>query len=127
MQSEDRCITNFITSVIKKPRTTLEKKEEERCVMIKSLTNTEDIKDFYIDTEECLKRISKIKVTGMNEIEHLKIDLHFEEEFKKGKKLAVFDLDETLVHCEIKKPNKGEYQIQVKIPSGEITNVQFLS
>jgi phosphoserine phosphatase len=51
------------------------------------------------------------------------IDLPFEEEFKNGKKLAVFDLDETLVHCEIKNPKKGEFQVMVNVPNGTNTKV----
>lgn len=103
------------------------KEEEEKHAYMKSLTNMEDIKDFYENTEECLKRIAKLKVIPENEIEHLKVDLPFEKEFLNGKKLAVFDLDETLVHCEIKNPSKGQVQIQVKIPNGTITKVNSLT
>lgn len=98
--------------------------EEERCKEMRSLTNTEDIRDFYENTEECLKRIAKIKPVSEKEISHLVFDLPFEEDLKE-KKLAVFDLDETLVHCEIKKPSKGEVQLMVKIPSGAMTKVIF--
>jgi hypothetical protein len=99
--------------------------EEETCKEMKSLTNQEDIRDFYENTEECLKRIAKIKPVSEKEIQHLLFDLPFEEELK-VKKLAVFDLDETLVHCEIKKPSKGEVQILVKIPSGVTTKVNAI-
>lgn len=113
-----------ISSLITAANQKKEKEEEERCVMMKSLTNTEEIKDFYENTEECLKRIAKLKVVPEKEIEHLKVRLPFDKEFNiEKKKLAVFDLDETLVHCEIKKPSKGEVQINVKIPSGAITKV----
>lgn len=119
-------IDHLITSVAKKakpdPEEDSEEQKEERCIILKSLTNTEDIKDFYQETEECLKRIVKLKVTPVEEIEHLMVTLPFEEELK-TKRLAVFDLDETLVHCEIKNPKRGQFQIQVKIPSGAITNV----
>jgi hypothetical protein len=99
--------------------------EEDRCNEMKSLTNTEDIRDFYENTEECLKRIAKITPVPEKEIQHLLFELPFEEELK-VKKLAVFDLDETLVHCEIKKPSKGEVQILVKIPSGVTTKVNII-
>jgi Dullard-like phosphatase family protein len=113
-----------ISSLITAANQKKEKEEEERCVMVKSLTNTEEIKDFYENTEECLKRIAKLKIVPEKEIEHLKVRLPFDKEFNiEKKKLAVFDLDETLVHCEIKNPSKGEVQINVKIPSGAITKV----
>ena len=115
------CISSLITAANQKKE---KEEEEQRCVMLKSLTNTEEIKDFYENTEECLKRIAKLKVVPENEIEHLKVHLPFEKEFNiEKKKLAVFDLDETLVHCEIKNPSKGEVQINVRIPSGAMTKV----
>jgi hypothetical protein len=87
-----------------------------------SLTNTEEIKDFYEYTEECMKRIACLKVPTMEEISYLQIDLPFEKELE-TKKLAIFDLDETLVHCEVREPSKGQVQIKVKLPSGQKTKV----
>lgn len=84
---------------------------------VKKLTNTEDIKDFYEYTEECMKRISQMTTPSVEEIKHLQLELPFEEELK-HKKLAIFDLDETLVHCEIKEPSKGQTLISVGLPSG---------
>jgi hypothetical protein len=95
--------------------------EEEK--IVQNLTNSEEIKDFYEYTEECLKRIATMKVPDIETIEHLRLDLPFVEELK-TKKLAIFDLDETLVHCEIKKPQKGEVQINVKLPNGELAKVK---
>lgn len=99
-----------------------ENSEEQNAV--KGLTNSEEIKDFYEDTEECMKRIVKMKVPSMEEISHLKLKLpkHLEHELK-YKKLAIFDLDETLIHCEIKKPQKGQVQIKVKLPGGQKAKV----
>ena len=68
------------------------------------MTNTEEIKDFYEYIEECMKRIAVINIPDDKSIQHLKIDLPFEEELK-VKKLAIFDLDETLVHSAFKKPS----------------------
>jgi hypothetical protein len=86
------------------------------------LTNTEDIKDFYEYIEECMKRIAVMNIPDHKSIQHLKIDLPFEEELK-VKKLAIFDLDETLVHCEINKPKKSKEQINIKLPTGELAQV----
>lgn len=84
---------------------------------VQKLTNTEEIKDFYEYTEECLKRIIKLKIPSREEIKEYLIDLPFEQELKR-KKLAIFDLDETLIHCEAKKPMKAQKQIMCNLPSG---------
>jgi hypothetical protein len=92
---------------------------------MKNLTNTEDIKDFYEYTEECMKRIIKLNIPSDEEIEHLCFNLPAElEEELRYKKLAIFDLDETLVHCEIKHPKKGDVQLKVNLPNGSSTIVK---
>lgn len=99
---------------------------EEDQERMKKLTNTEEVKDFYIYTEECMKRIVKLKVPTIEEIEHLCFDLpkHIEDQLKK-KKLAIFDLDETLIHCEIKEPDLAQVKIKVNLPSGQKAKVYF--
>lgn len=91
---------------------------------MKKLTNIEEVKDFYEYTEECMKRIVKLKIPSMEEIEHLRLNLpeHIEQQLK-TKKLAIFDLDETLIHCEIKEPNLGQVRIKVNLPSGQRAKV----
>jgi hypothetical protein len=88
----------------------------------------QEIKDFYEYTEECMKRIIRMEVPNLKEIEHLLIKLpnNLMEELK-YKKLAIFDLDETLVHCEIKKPQKAQVQINVNLPSNQkaMVNIPF--
>ena len=45
-------------------------------------------------------------------------DFPFDNEINSGnKKLAIFDLDETLVHCQSKNINNCQYQIEVMLPS----------
>jgi hypothetical protein len=53
------------------------KKEEEK--MVKNLTNSEDIKDFFEYTEECMVRMKKLKMPGMDELESLLVNLPFDE------------------------------------------------
>ena len=84
---------------------------------VQKLTNTEEIKDFNEYTEECLKRIIKLKVPSNDEIKDLLFDLPFENELI-NKKLAIFDLDETLIHCEARKPSKAQKQIMCNLPNG---------
>lgn len=99
-----------------------EDRNVEETKLVQNLTNQEDIKDFYEYTEECLKRIIKLITPSFEEIQDLLFDLPFEDELK-SKKLAIFDLDETLIHCEIKKPQKGQVQIMVNLPSGDTAKV----
>jgi hypothetical protein len=96
----------------------------DTCVTLHSMTNTEDIKDFYEYTEACMKRIVRLTVVDVKEIEHMMIDLPFEDEMKK-KRLAIFDLDETLVHCESRHPHKGQVQIKVNLPDGSTGTVKY--
>lgn len=110
---------------MRKPTIQLNQVEDrnlEETKIVQNLTNQEDIKDFYEYTEECLKRIIKLEIPNMDEIKELLFDLPFEEDLK-TKKLAIFDLDETLIHCEIKKPQKGQVQIMVNLPSGDKAKV----
>lgn len=89
---------------------------------IQKLTNIEEIKDYYEYTENCLQLISKLEMPPLEEIAHLQLDLP--EKLLK-KKLAIFDLDETLIHCELKKPQNAEKLITIKLPNGNKARVRF--
>lgn len=84
---------------------------------IQNYTNIEEIKDFYEYTESCLQTISKLTMPPVEEIEDFRIDLP-EKYLTNKKKLAIFDLDETLIHCELKNPSKAEKVINIKLPNG---------
>lgn len=119
-------LSELITSTGRKSQTIHinSSQKQETCLTIHSMTNTEDIKDFYEYTEACMKRIVRLTVVDVKEIEHMMIDLPFEEELK-NKRLAIFDLDETLVHCESRQPEKGEVQIKVNLPDGTTGTVKY--
>jgi hypothetical protein len=93
----------------------------EEKIDIQKLTNIEEIKDYFEYTENCLQLISKLTMPPMEEIESLRIDLP--EKLLK-KKLAIFDLDETLIHCELKNPQKAEKLITIKLPNGNKARVR---
>jgi len=101
--------------------TQVAKKEEK--IDIQTLTNTEEIEDFYDYTENCLHTIGKMKVPDLKEIEHLQIELPSK---LLKKKLAVFDLDETLVHCELKNIDKADKIITIKLKNGSKARVSYL-
>jgi len=42
-----------------------------------------------------------------------------------GKKLCVWDLDETLIHCDQEAPDAAEVQIEVKFPKKSKTVILF--
>lgn len=91
---------------------------------IQNLTNIEEIKDFYDYTENCLHLISQMTMPPINDIEHLLLDLP--DKFL-AKKLAIFDLDETLVHCELKNPQKADKIITIKLTNGQKARVSILN
>ena len=91
-----------------------------RCIYInsdelKSLSNMEEITNFYSYTEDCFRLMFEIeKIEKINKCKPVEFD--FIEIIKKGeKKLAIFDLDETLVHCQAKNIEECQHIIEVKI------------
>ncbi len=77
--------------------------------------NTNDKKDFFEYTEECFNLSSKVVIPTKEEIKDYLIELPFLNEMRKQKKkLAVWDLDETLIHCNQDEPDKADIQLIVK-------------
>jgi len=70
-----------------------------------------------------MKKMIKFEFPTQEELDSVSLSLPFEEELK-TKKLAIFDLDETLFHCNIKKPKKAEMQIMINVPSGAKVQVK---
>ena len=94
---------------------------------VKNFTNTETINDFYEYTEKCMSMILDLEQMNRNEIKE-KINFNFPKN-EQYKKIALFDLDETLVHCigEINsnENKKKKYQnvIEVILPSKKKVNI----
>ncbi len=92
-----------------------EKEEEETVESIMNSNSNKDKKDFYEYTEDCFILAKKVVIPSLEEIKDFKITLPFIDEMKQSKKrLAVWDLDETLIHCVQDEPSKAEIQIDVK-------------
>lgn len=83
---------------------------------IRNLTNTqEEIADFYEYTEECFQKIIEFNEPTNEAIESSSVTLPFTLDAKK--RLAVFDLDETLIHCDFKNKRDVQHIIDVPVPS----------
>ena len=93
---------------------------------VKNFTNTEDISDFYEYTERCMEMILDLDESKQYKINE-KVNLHFPKDEKK--KIALFDLDETLAHCvgEIKENNIDikpyKHIVNVTLPSRKKTKI----
>jgi len=89
---------------------------------LKLMSNIEEIKDFYEYTEECLKTIAKIVHPQTSEIQALQNTAKFSDEIQ-SKKIVIFDLDETLVHCDSKSFKKSDVVLTVNLPTGGTAQV----
>ena len=88
----------------------------------KALTNTIEIANFYEYTKNCMKiivqlRENKSKASKVNKVKILNPDNHT--------KLAVFDLDETLIHGVVNISNykKSENIISITLPSKKVAKI----
>ena len=84
-------------------------------------TNTEEILDFNQYNKECLEQIKKIKYVPDSFIEKYQVSYKLDK--TKYKKLVIFDLDETLAHCEKSDLNLTEHIVNINLPSGKTTKV----
>lgn len=94
----------------------------EQIEKFKTFTNTENISDFYEYTENCIRLILNIKP---KEKSVNPVFFNFEENPSKKKKIAVFDLDETLLHCtgQVKKDTHPNHIIQVTLPTKKLVSI----
>lgn len=87
----------------------------------KSLTNTVDINNFYTYTKNCFELIPLL--CCQSKPLYKKISIPKEYIDNRQKKLAVFDLDETLFHCDISNPNSCSTSLTITMPSGQSTTI----
>ena len=92
-------------------------------IEIKSLSNMEDISNFYSYTEKCFQLIPEIEKSNLiNKCNP--INFPFEKIVNEGKKkIVIFHLDETLVHCQAKNIEECQFQISVNLPSHKKGNI----
>ena len=124
---------NSYSSNVHIPRITINTKKQEndnndihlvvkgKEEIIKNFTNQqmiEDEKDYMID---CLKVLAKLKKEEMPRCKQ-KVNFNFPPE-EKQKKIALFDLDETLVHCMNNEKGMNGDVISVKLPTNKTVKV----
>lgn len=96
--------------------TILPKKEVIEAI---SFTNTEVISDFYEYTNNCMEIILQMNYP----FKTIAKTVDFGFDFSIRKRIAVFDLDETLVHCVGSDFQKGQHKIQVYLPLNKVVNI----
>ena len=84
-------------------------------------TNQQMIKDEKEYMIQCLKVLAKLEKEKMPRCKQ-KVNFNFPQE-EKQKKIALFDLDETLVHCNNNKPGMNGDEVSVKLPTNKIVKV----
>ena len=84
-------------------------------------TNQELVDDENEYMVECLKVLSKLKMEEQPRCKQ-KVNFNFSEE-EKNKKIALFDLDETLVHCTKEKRGFNGDTVQIRLPTNKVVEV----
>ena len=100
-----------------------ENENEEKII---SLTNMEIISNFYEYTENCMRLLTKMKPKENNKIKIIPRDFIFKNNLQR-KKIAIFDLDETLIHCvgDIRTKKKEEYEEVINVIMPNNLNVKI--
>ena len=90
----------------------------------KSYTNSIEISNFYDYTKTCMSIIIELLDSKDTAIKPKKVKIKNEYNDKgTRKKLAVFDIDETLIHCVIKDYENCKHIINIKMPTGKETKI----
>ena len=85
-------------------------------------TNQEMVDDENEYMVECLKVLLKLKMEEQPRCKQ-KVNFNFPIEEKKKKKIALFDLDETLVHCTKDKKGLNGDVVNIKLPTNKTVPV----
>ena len=89
---------------------------------MKQMTNIQEITDFYEYTKECLILINEMSTQNILTFDNIHvskkqyIELPFISNIgtqQDQKRLAIFDLDETLIHCELNANKESQCKIEI--------------
>ena len=104
------------TSLLKRKSILINKDNDNSNV--KEMTNIQEINNFHDYTRLCMEIIAKMEIPDESASTKQFVTLPFENliGFGNGKKrLAIFDLDETLIHCELKDIDSAQKKIKIKM------------
>ena len=115
--------SNISNSIISEEEEEERKNQKEE---MKGMTNIQEISDFHQYTKNCMELIEEMNNKGALDLskypitKERAISLPFVNNIGLGKgkkRLAIFDLDETLIHCELNPENEAQTTIEVVLPN----------
>ena len=108
------------------PSSEEEEEKQHQKEEMQKITNIQEISDFNEYTYNCMELIDEMNsldILNLNKYPITKereIILPFVDKIGRGKgqkRLAIFDLDETLIHCELNPDNSAQTKIEVVLPN----------
>ena len=108
------------------PSSEEEEEKQHQKEEMQKMTNIQEISDFNEYTYNCMELIDEMNsldILNLNKYPITKereIILPFVDKIGRGKgqkRLAIFDLDETLIHCELNPDNSAQTKIEVVLPN----------
>ena len=104
------------TSLLKRKSILINKDNDNSNV--KEMTNIQEINNFHDYTRLCMEIIAKMEIPDESTSTKQFVTLPFENLIGFGnekKRLAIFDLDETLIHCVLKDIDSAQKKIKIKM------------
>ena len=104
------------TSLLKRKSILMNKDNDN--TNVKEMTNIQEINNFHDYTRLCMEIIAKMEIPDESTLTKQFVTLPFENQIgfgKRKKRLAIFDLDETLIHCELKDIDSAQKKIKIKM------------
>ncbi len=102
----------------KKPQKSINSNLQFNQEEVHSLSNIEEISNYYLYTENCFEMMYDLEKKTNKVNKCIPLSFPFDKIInEKKKKLAIFDLDETLVHCQVNNIEECQFQIEIDLPS----------
>lgn len=104
------------TSLLKRKSILMNKDNDN--TNVKEMTNIQEINNFHDYTRLCMEIIAKMEIPDESTLTKQFVTFPFENQIgfgKRKKRLAIFDLDETLIHCELKDIDSAQKKIKIKM------------
>ena len=112
IKKKKSCNFSMITTLPNK------EKEDNKNEDFQKMTNIQEIHDFHKYTSNCMDIIAKMEMPDESSLTKQFVTLPFAEDIGNDgnkKRLAIFDLDETLTHCKLKNIESAQRKVKIKI------------